>query len=481
MPIPFTQIPAALLVPGQYQEVDASLAGSSGEIKRALIIACKSATGTAPAGTPVRALSEQRAAALLGPGSPAAIMARAFLSLNRVEECWVLPVDAPGAATAWRKKFAIAAASARQGAIAITVNGARIDAAAVDEGADAAAIAAAVVARINGEPWLPVEAEALPGGEISVSAVVPGAGGNATSVLVASEADGVTVAEGATFQGAQTPIIEPLLKGLGTVRYNYIASDFDDTDNVSALAAELDDRFTATRQIGGRAFVAISGGIEAALERVASINSPHVALVPRMENPQMPGEWAARWCAAACRILADDPAANTFGIAVPGLSSEKALDLDDRQKLLMAGVATFLADAMGNVLIERLVTSYTENADGGRDTSFLDIQVPETVDAVRTHINAEARRRFGRWKLASTDENFGSGAKVMTAGVFRSFLCELYQEVFVKQRRWCQDFAGYADSIVVGVKPGSKTQLEYSHSPNLIGQFYIGAGLLQFR
>jgi hypothetical protein len=29
--------------------------------------------------------------------------------------------------------------------------------------------------------------------------------------------------------------------------------------------------------------------------------------------------------------------------------------------------------------------------------------------------------------------------------------------------------------------PGSKTRLEYSHSPNLIGQFYIGAGLLQFR
>jgi len=250
---------------------------------------------------------------------------------------------------------------------------------------------------------------------------------------------------------------------------------------VAALAAELDDRFTATRQIGGRAFVAVSGDIEAALERVSAVNNPHIVLVPRMENPQMPGEWAARWCAAAGRVLADDPAANTHGLAVPGLSSEKELDLDDRQALLMAGVATFRTDAMGNVLIERLVTSHTENADGGRDTSFLDIQVPETVDAVRTHINAEARRRFGRWKLASTDENFGSGAKVMTAGVFRSFLCELYQEVFVKQRRWCQDFDGYKDSIVVGLKPGSKTRLEYSHSPNLIGQFYIGAGLLQFR
>jgi len=481
MPMPFTQIPAALLVPGQYQEVDNSLAGGSGEIKRALIVAYRGAAGTAPAGKPVRVLSEQRAAALLGHGSPAALMARAFLSINGTEECWALPVDAPPAATPWRKKFTVSATSAGRGAIAIAVNGARVEAAAVEAGADAEAIAAAVVARVNGDPWLPIEAEALGGGGFQFKAAVPGAWGNAMSATVSGEAEGVTVSEGPEHQGAQTAILEPLLKGLGEVRYNYVASDFDDVENVVALAAELDDRFTATRQIGGRAFVAVSGDKEAALGRAGFVNNPHVVMVPRMENPQLPGEWAARWCAAAGRVLADDPAANTFGVAVPGLSSELELDADSRQALLMAGVATFRADATGNVLIERLVTSFTENVDGGRDASFLDVQVPETVDAVRAHINAEARRRFGSWKLASTEENFGSGAKVMTAGTFRSFLCELYQEVFVKQRRWCQDFDGYKDSIVVGIKPGSKTRLEYSHAPNLIGQFYIGAGLLRFK
>jgi len=162
------------------------------------------------------------------------------------------------------------------------------------------------------------------------------------------------------------------------------------------------------------------------------------------------------------------------------LSSESSYDLESRQALLTAGIATYRVDAMGGVCVERLVTTYTENADGGRDTSFLDIQVPETVDAVRTHINAEAARRFGRWKLASTEENFGSGAKVMTAGIFRSFLCELYQDVFIVQRRWCQNFDNYRDTLVVEIMPGSKTRLEYIHQPDLIGQFYIGAGLLQF-
>jgi phage tail sheath gpL-like len=108
------------------------------------------------------------------------------------------------------------------------------------------------------------------------------------------------------------------------------------------------------------------------------------------------------------------------------------------------------------------------------------VQVVETVDAVRTYINAEARKRFKTWKLATTEENFGSGSKVMSPGVFRSFLAELYSEVFIKEKQWCQDFEGYLTSIKVEIKAGSKTRLEYSHQPILIGQFYVGAGLLQF-
>jgi phage tail sheath gpL-like len=487
MAIPFTQIPSILLVPGQYQEVDSSLAGSTGEIKKALIIAYKSAAGTAPAGVPVQVLSDLKAAALFGYGSPAALWAKAFLELNKIEECWVLPVSAPEAATPWRKAFTATCTAAQQGAAAITVNGAEIDAAAIAAGATAAEVAAAIVARINSEVWLPVEAETGEGGAFTVKSVVAGKGGNYNSVTIDSEAAGVTITEGATTQGAQEAAIKPLFKALGNVRYNYFIYDFDSLENIASLGEELTSRYGAMRQIGGRAFVALSGEVGSASEQgsalaqAGAVNSPHIVLVPRLKNPQLPGEWAARWCAIACRILADDPAANTYDLTVTGLSSKQEVDADTRQILLTAGIATYRLDATGNVLVERLVTSYTENSDGGRDTSYLDIQVPETVDAVRSYINAEAKKRYKTWKLASTEENFGSGAKVMTAGIFRSFLCELYQETFIKEKRWCQDFDGYKNSLIVEVKKGSKTWLEYLHQPNLIGQFYIGAGLLQFK
>ena len=481
MPIPFTQIPSALLVPGQYNEIDNSLAGSAGEIKRALIIAYKSSAGTAEAGTPVRVLAEAKAAALFGHGSPAACMASAFLEINKIEECWVLPVEAPKAATPWVKKFSIHAASVQQGAVAITINGTKLDAAAISAGSDAVAVAAAILARINSDLTSPVLAEALGGSEFAVKSVVPGSQGNDNTVVITSEAFGLTITEGSVTSGTQTANLKPLLKKLGSVRYNYIASDFNDADNISALAAELTDRYTALRQIGGRAFIALSGNIEAVLKQAQTVNNPHIVLVPRGENPQLPAEWSARWCAAASRILADDPAANTYDLAVPGLHSKLEIEFYTRQSLLMAGVATFRTDATGDVLIERLVTTYTENTDGGRDTSYLDVQVTETVDAIRTSINATAKKRYKTWKLASTKENFGSGAKVMTVGIFRSFLCELYQEIFIKQNRWCQDFDGYKNSLLIEVRKGSKTWLEYSHQPNLIGQFLIGSGLTQFK
>ena len=105
----------------------------------------------------------------------------------------------------------------------------------------------------------------------------------------------------------------------------------------------------------------------------------------------------------------------------------------------------------------------------------------ETVSAIRTYINQLARKRFKTWKLARTEENFGAGSKVMTPGVWRSFLAEVYQSHFIQEVQWCQDFDSYKDSIIVEVKAGSKTRLEYRHRPILIGQFYVGAGLNQFQ
>ncbi len=481
MAIPFRQIPANLLVPGQYQEIDNSLAGAQEDIKKALIVALKSSTGTAQAGTPVKVLSADAAGKAFGWGSPAAIMAEAFLYVNKVEQLYALPVAEPESGTPWKQVFTIGANVPAAGRICLTINGRRAYAP-VSAGNTAGQIAAAIVAACNSMRNNPVQAAGgEPEGIIEFTAIVKGAGGNKNTIALRAEALGVTVTEGAVTQGTGTADLAELPAMLGQQRWNYIAFDFADGQPLRILSDELESRYSAMRQIGGRAFVSLSGTAEEMINKAEQINSPHICLIPRGDDPVLPCEWTARFAATACRILADDPSANTYDTKIPGLYAQSGEDFFNRQKLLEAGISTYRLDPTGAVLIERLVTSYTENTDGGRDTSYLDIQVVETVDAVRTYINAEAKKRFKNWKLASTDENFGAGAKVMTTGIWRSFLASLYQTVFIQEKNWCQDFETYKDSILVYVKTDSKTRLEYRHSPVLIGQFLIGAGLNQFK
>lgn len=490
MAIPFTEIPASLLVPGQYQEIDNSLAGSVSDVKRALMIATMAASGTATAGKAVQVRSADKAKVLFGNGSPASVMAAEFLSHNTTEELYVLPIVEPTAGTKWNRSFAVAASNAASGSVSITVNGTELSAA-VAEGATADAVAAAITAAINGAENCPVEAEVVTDAETSkvsvkVSSVVKGVTGNSNTVTIESSASGVTITAQTAVLGTLSPEIEQPLKNLGAVRYHYMASEFTDSANLKALAAELKDRYTALRQIDGRCFVALSGELgdtstqDTMLYAAQPINSPHIILVPRGNAVQHPAVWAAAWCAVLSRRLSDDPAANTTDIEIDDLAADE-FGFNDRQTMLENGICTYRLDSTGTMLVERAVTSYTENTDGARDTSYLDIQVVETVSAIRTKINQEARKRFKTWKLARTEENFGAGSKVMTPGVWRSFLAELYQSYFIQEVQWCQDFEAYKDSILVEVKSGSKTRLEYQHKPVLIGQFYIGAGLNQFQ
>ena len=489
MAISFTEIPEALLVPGQYQEIDNSLAGSVSDVKRALMIGTMSASGTAAAGKAVQVRSADKAKKLFGNGSPAAIMAEEFLSHNTTEELYVLPIAEPSAGQKWNKSFVVVASNTAAGSVFITINGKKINAA-VSDGATASAVASAITAAINGEENCPVEAEVVEDGEnnrisVKLTSVVKGVTGNYNKVEITSAASGVSITGQDAVLGTLSPDIETPLKNLGSVRYHYLACEFTDSANLKALANELNDRYTALRQIDGRCFISLTGEVGdtdtsgTMLYAAQSINCPHIVSVPRGNAVQHPCVWAAAWCAVLSRRLSDDPAANTTDIEIDDLTVDE-FSFDDRQSLLAAGISTYRLDSTGTVLVERVVTSYTENSDGARDTSYLDIQVVETVSAIRTKINQEARKRFKTWKLAKTEENFGAGSKVMTPGVWRSFLAELYQSYFIQEVQWCQGFESYKDSIIVEVKSDSKTRLEYRHRPVLIGQFYIGAGLNQF-
>ena len=492
MPVPLTQIPDNLLVPGNYQEIDNSLAGSQSDVKRVLVVGIKSVAGVALANKAIAISSKDSGNTQLGDGSPAAVMVANMLELNKTEELWALPLAENPIGIAAVKKIAVSIDTLQPGIAVRYFAGIKVSIGVSAADTDAI-IATKLLAAVNAAEGMPGEASIDPAhlNEVLWTCKVKGEVGNFNDITAGlfGETDpaGLTLTVSTVTSGAGNPSLSAALASLGDIRYHFIISDLVDTASLSAWSLDLTDRYSATRQIGGRLFLALSGiagdatTVGSMIAQAENTNNPHIALVSRGKNPQSPAVWAARIAAVAIRALADDPSANTQGIAVPGLIATDHHDFDTRQKLLESGVLTWKVDTIGTVLIERLVTSYTEAASGSRDTSYLDIQVVETVDAIRTHINAEVARTYKQWKLASTNENFGSGSRVMTTSVFQGFLVSLYQQVFIQEKQWCQDLESYKESLIVEVKAGTKNRLQYQHRPVLIGQFLISAGLNQFK
>jgi len=489
----FTQIPNSLLVPGMYQEIDNSLAGTRTEPKRILLVGPTSKTEMD--GKITRITSALKSAEKLGYGSILSIMAENFLAINKQDELYALPIADAG--VGFSAKYKIESQANATGNIAIKINATEITVNVVKTDT-VDSIASKITAQINTIFNCPITAEVstVEAGEdenktvstfITFKAVSKGNHGVLFDIV--SDTAQIKLTEEETTEATDSPVADwkKYFEAMGETRYNFIINVFNDENALKKFADELESRYSALRQIGGRMFVYLTGEIgdtseaNSIIGRTLKINSPHIAVIPILNTSELPAIFLTRLSAVAITTLISDPAANTWGLEVSGISADKPLSFDERQALLYGGVATYTLDNSGNVVIERLVTSYTTNSQGERDTSYLDIQVVETVDAIRTYINTEARRRFKGWKLASTTENFGAGAKVMNAEVWKSFLCELYQSVFIVEKQWAQDFNSYKDSLVASVKTGTKTWLEYTHQPNLIRQFYIGTGLNQFK
>ncbi len=492
MAIPFTEIPESLLVPGQYQEIDNTLAGDVEDIKRAFVVGIALATGEATKGQPVTLSGKDAARRLLGAGAPAAEMAINFLDLNLVEKLVALPLEENAAGVAAVYQLTVAAVAVQAGTLTRYIGGQKVQIGVATGVADSA-IAANLVAAINALADMRYEA-AVNGTNpaiVDLTSKVKGEVGNglivAASLFGETDPSGLTIAVAQTVIGTGNPSLTGAFVPVAGERYHYWVTDLVDAASLTEFGTELNDRYSADRQIGDRLFAGISGELgddstagTIVYQGVAQ-NNPHIVLVPRGNQPHTAGAFVARYAANVVRALADDPAANTQGIEVPGLPVTSVYTAAERQTLLESGVATWRTDSIGTVLVERVVTTYNENSEGSRDTSYLDVQIVETVDAIRTLINATAAKRFRDWKLASTTENFGAGSRVMSPTVWLAFLVDLYQQTFIQDKQWCQDLEAYKASIIVEIQSGSKTRLNYQHRPVLIGQFLIAAGVNQFR
>lgn len=484
----FNLIPAALRVPGVYVEFDNSLANNAGPQQKILFIGQRLSTGTVAAGVPTRVTSPAQAEEFFGRGSMLAEMLIAAKAANQFMDTRAIALDEDAAGAAATGTLTITGTATSTGTLALYIAGkqVRVAVTATDE---AAAIATAIAAAVNADTTLPVTAAAALG-VVTLTCRWKGATGNDIDVRLNYYGEqtpkGIAVAIVAMAAGATNPDVADAIAVMGEEWYNWIVCPYTDAANLTALEAELDSRWGPTRQIGARAFTAFRGNHADTVTHGDGRNNPHVTCMGTNIAPQPTWIWSAVNATVAAAALAIDPARPLQTLKLTGLMAPAIgvqwLD-NERDKLLNDGIATYKCGSDGSVMIERQITMYQVNASAIADDSYLDINVPETLERIRFEQRQVFSSKYPRHKLAEDDARVSPGIAMMQPKLAKAELLALYRTQEAKG--WVQDYEGYKASLVVqigdGLGGGDRNRLNVQDSPKLVGQYRVHAQQVQFR
>lgn len=490
MTISFDRIPVDLRVPSAYIEIDASRAvqGLVGMPSRILVLGQMLAGGSATAEAPVKVLSADQAATLFGRASQLHRMFGALKEVNTWTETWAIPVidDPAGTAAAGSVLFAGAATAA--GTVALWVGGRRVRVG-VSVGDTAAEVCTAAAAAVAADPDAVCVAAAngVTPERLDITARHKGVAGNHIDLRIGYYDGevlpaGITATVTAMSGGTANPDIGDAIAAMGETWYTDIVVPWTDPASLTAIETELSHRFGPLAMRDAHAFAA-AGGTHATLTTLGnSRNSPHLTIIARTGSPTPPEEWAAALAGVAAYYTHIDPARPLQTLPLAGVLPPPVADrftLEERNLLLKDGIATFQVDDGGRVLIERVITTYETNAFGIEDPAYLDVTTLKTLAYLRYQTRARILLRFPRHKLAADGTRYGAGQAIVTPKVIRAELIALYREL--EAAGLVEDLDQFRDDLLVEIDANDPNRINALVPPNIVNQFRVFAGKIQFR
>lgn len=493
MAISFNLIPASIRTPGQYIEVDNSRAvqGTPAQPHVALVIGQRLSTGTVAEAVPALVGSGDAADGYWGVGSMMAEMCRAFKVANPYTELWGCALDDGGAATAGTQTLTFTGAATADGSVVLYIGGVRFSAA-ISDTDDATAVATAVTSAITGSvnyARLPMTAASALG-VVTLTARNLGTLGNDIDVRVNYNQGeqlpaGVSVAIAAGVTGATDPVLQTAITGLGDVQYHTIAQPYTDATNLTVLEAELLTRWGPMEQKEGHAFSAALG-TQGTLTTLGNGRNSQFSTILEVGgsggNSPTPTYIAAAVVAAVDALQTTvDPARPRQTINLPGVlppESTHRFTREERDVLLTDGIATHFVDGGGLVRIERLITTYQTNPLSTPDPSYLDITTLRTISYIRYAFRTLISLKYPRHKLAADTTLFSPGQAIVTPSVIRAELISLF-------RAWefsglVENFDQFKEDLIVERSTSDVNRVDVRMSPDLINQFRVLAGQIQF-
>lgn len=485
--ITFNTIPIDIRTPGQFLEVDNSkaLTGLPNMNRRMLFIGSKLAAGAAPANTLQRINSAAEAATLFGRGSVLHEMLRFARNANKTSDIWAIALDDLVAGVAGVQTITVTVTTAEPGTISLYINGEKISVG-VSAGDTVATIATAIAAAINA--WLdgPVTASAA-AGVVTVTARHKGAFTADIDLRANYYADeklptGVSLAFATTTPGTGNPDVASALAAISQEAFYTIVMPYNDASNVGKVEAELAGRWGGMDMRTGHLFFGYEGTQGAISTYGSARNSAHDTFIGVKNPPQAPYIWGSVLAAVAEFSGAIDPARPFQTLVLPGILPPAPADQFtrlERDLNLRDGCSTFTVDQGGNVMIERVVTTYQTNAYGLDDISYLDLETKWTVDYMRFAFRAAVAFAFPRHKLADDGTNFAPGQAVATPNTIRSVLLATARQLELVGL--LEGFEQFKTDLIVVRSESDPNRVNAILPPDVVNQFRVFAAAVQFR
>lgn len=483
--ISFNQIPINIRTPGHFIEIDGSRAQQGLPVMphKILVLGQRLSTGAVAAGVPTRITSAAAAEAAFGRGSMLCRMFAALKGANDWTESWGLALDDAGAGVAATGTVTLTGPATAAGTLRLYVGGVRVEVgvAAADT---ANAVATALAAAVNAKSELPVTASAN-AAVVTLTARNKGEAGNEIDLRLnywfgdATPA-GLSAALVAMASGTGNPDLASAITAMGDEQYHTLVMPYTDAANLALLEAELAARFGPMEMKEGHAFAAKHGSHGTIQTLGDGRNSPHLTIVGGQKSPTWSPEIAA--VVAGLDAYETDPARPRQTLAMVGVLAPRPEDRytrTERNLHLFDGIATYTVDAGGVCRIERLVTTYQENASGVDDTAFLDVETLRTLAYLRYSVRSRIGLKFPRYKLADDGTPIAPGQAVVTPSVIRAELVALFQEWM--EAGLAENLAQFKRDLIVERNGSDPNRVDAVIPPDVINQFRVFAASVQFR
>lgn len=463
MAVSFNSIPTNLRVPLFYAEVNAGdgyFAGNS----LLLMVGQKTADGSAAANIPI--LVDKDPNELFGPGSMLADMVVTARKNSPFAEIWAVPLADTGVAA----EGAITVDSAGvAGVLTLYIAGREInvtttsaDTVTTVGGKIAAAINAGYVR--DGRPMsFPVTAEAS-AGVVTLTAANAGALGNSISIskdLVGDEGPlASTVTITAMTGGSGVPTLTTALANLSDKEFDFIAQPYTDSTSLNAfrdLMSDTSGRWSPMLQLYGHVFTAYLGNLSAQVSLGSGRNDQHMSIMGVAVSPTPVWEWAAAVAAKTHRHKnlgipvgsAVEISRPMHSIILEGVLASRYKsdhwDRTERQSLYYNGISGFHVRNDGQVAIDRLLTTYRENAWGQADPTWLDVETPIQMAYIVRYLRTFITGRHARKALANDNPRGLLG--LTTPGEIKADICHAYR--LLADGGIAENPALFASSVIV--------------------------------